>query len=270
MLKATVKDINEVPEAFRGEYKQQGDVWVIDLEGGLKTQEDVTRLTGALQKERNDHSATKTKLRPFEGMNIDEVTAQLARIPELELAAEGKIDDKKINAIVETRLAAKVAPVQRQLDLANNQLVEANKTIETFKSEKTTRTIHDAVRSAASKNKVLDTAIDDALLVGERTLEIDAAGNVVTRDNVGFTPGVSAEVWLTEMQQKRPHWWGPSQGGGAGGGGGGGGPVKNPFTHENWNLTEQGRLYQIDPTKAEQLAKAAGTTVGGGRPPKKA
>jgi hypothetical protein len=43
----------------------------------------------------------------------------------------------------------------------------------------------------------------------------------------------------------------------------------NPWTADNWNMTEQGKIYTSDPSRAEQLAKAAGTTVGGPRPAKK-
>jgi hypothetical protein len=269
-LKAKVKDLTEVPEAFHTEYKQQGEEYVLDVEGGLKTNEDVTRLSSALTKERKDHSDTKTKLKPFEGLNLEEVQTQLARIPELEIAAEGKIDDKKIEKLVEVRLAQKVAPVQRELDLTKNLLGERTKEVEGFKVQAKTRTIHDAIRGAAGKVKLAETAIDDALLLGERVLDVDDQGRVFTKDGVGVTPGVEPEVWFTEMQSKRPHWWGASLGGGAGGNTGGGGAGKNPFTRENWNLTEQGQIATTNPSKAEQLAKAAGTTVGGGKPPPKA
>lgn len=269
-LKREVKDINEVPEAFRGEYKQVGDKWIVDVEGGFKTEEDVTRLSGALAKERNDHSQTKKKFEPFQSLgNLEDVQAQLARIPELEIAAEGKVDDKKIEKLVEARLAQKVAPIQRELDQTKNQLGEATKTVESYKTKERTRTIHDAIRAAASGAKVAESAVEDALLLGERVFDVDDQGRVLAKDGVGVTPGIDASVWFTEMQKKRPHWWGPSQGGGASGSGGGGGGV-NPWSAEHWNMTEQGKIYNQDPARAEQLAKSAGTEIGGGKPqPKK-
>jgi hypothetical protein len=106
------------------------------------------------------------------------------------------------------------------------------------------------------------------LLLSDRVFEVEEGTNrVVTKDNVGVTPGIDPSVWFTDIQKTRPHWWGPSQGGGAGGNRGGAGDTSvNPFSHANWNLTEQGRLVQADRAKADQLAKAAGTTVGGPRP----
>ena len=53
----------------------------------------------------------------------------------------------------------------------------------------------------------------------------------ITRDNVGVTPGIDPAVWLSEIQAKRPHWWGEMVG-----------------------------------TGAEQMAKSAGTFIGGGKP----
>ena len=88
----------------------------------------------------------------------------------------------------------------------------------------------------------------------------------MTKENVGCTPGISPEVWLNEMQSKRPHWWGPSGGGGAGGSGGQRQFTNNPWTNENWNLTEQGKILMENASRADQLAKSAGTTVGGKRP----
>jgi hypothetical protein len=44
-------------------------------------------------------------------------------------------------------------------------------------------------------------------------------------------------------------------------------PNSNPWTYENWNLTEQGRFFvAFGLVKCEQLAAAAGTTVGGPKP----
>ena len=114
--------------------------------------------------------------------------------------------------------------------------------------------------------KVVDTAIEDVTLLAERIFTIDETGKVVAKDNVGCTPGISPEVWLNEMQQKRPHWWGPSAGGGAGGNRGGGSFTSNPWSAEGWNMTQQGQIYNENPAKAEQMARSAGTSIGGQRP----
>jgi hypothetical protein len=128
------------------------------------------------------------------------------------------------------------------------------------------RLIHDAVRSAAIASKMIDTAVDDALTLAERMLTITDDGKVVTKEGVGVTPDSDPTVWLSEIQTKRPHWWPMSQGGGARGSGGGGGGVTNPWKASSWNLTEQGRILREDEARADRMAAAAGTTVGGPKP----
>jgi hypothetical protein len=125
------------------------------------------------------------------------------------------------------------------------------------------------VRGALKEAKTLPSAEDDVLLLAERVLEVTEDNRVVTRDGVGVPPGLDAKAWLAEIQPRKPHWWPPSIGGGGKGsgpgGGFGGGP--NPWSAEGWNLTEQGKLLkQHGREKADVLAKAAGTTVGGQRP----
>lgn len=44
----------------------------------------------------------------------------------------------------------------------------------------------------------------------------------------------------------------------------------NPFSADAWNVTEQGQVVKADAAKAERLAKAAGTTLGGPRPIRRA
>lgn len=267
-LKLVLDTVDDLPEDVRKEYKEKDGKFHLDVDGGIKTNEDVTRLSGALQKERKDHGETKNKLTPFLSLgDVVEVQAQLARIPELETLAEGKVDDKKINAIVETRLASKVAPVQRELENIKTTNVDLAKQLDQFRTKEKTRAIHDAVRGAAVKEKLRPEAVEDALLIAERVFDVDETSGVIAKENVGVTPGVDPVTWLTEMKSKRPHWWPESSGGGAGGSGGGGGGA-NPWTDKDWNMTEQGRIYKENPTRAAQLAKSAGTSIGGGRPRK--
>jgi hypothetical protein len=265
VLKVKYEKVEDIPEPLKAEYKQVGTEWIVDVEGGLKTNDDVTRLTGALAKERTDHGNVKKLLEPFKALgDLEHVQTQLARIPELEIAAAANpVDEKKITAMVDARLSARVAPVERERDQLKSQIAEKDKTIDTFKTRERTRTIHDAVRAAGVKSKVQDTAIEDAILLSERVFDVDDQNRIFAKEGVGVTPGIEPEVWFTEMQPKRPHWWAPSGGGGAGGGGPASRGEPNPFSREHWNLTKQGEIYTKDPGTAEQLARSAGTTVGG-------
>jgi hypothetical protein len=125
------------------------------------------------------------------------------------------------------------------------------------------------VRKARIAAKVIDSAEEDALLLAERMFEVSEDGRVTTRDGVGVTPGVEPDVWFTEMQAKRIHWWPPSEGGGARGGKGGNGVGSNPWSTKNWNITAQMQyVTQHGEEKGRQMAELAGSSLGAIAPPK--
>lgn len=265
MFEEQYDSYDSIPAAVRHLYREKDGKWVLIGAGEIKSVEDVNRLQESLRKEREDHKDTKKKLSRFGDMDADDVLEKLDRIEELEAAAGGKIDEEKINQMVETRLKSKTAPLERKIGQLESDLKEKDTSLADYQQKDRRRTIHDHIRKAASGAKIRDTAVEDALLIGEHVFDIDESGNVVTKDNVGVTPGINAEVWFTEVKQTRPHWWPESKGAGARGGDGGAGGT-NPFSADNWNLTEQGRLIKEDRSKAEQMAKSAGTSIGGPRP----
>lgn len=268
-LEPVVDDVTTVAEAYQTLYVEKDGKFHLDIKvKGTKPESEFTVVHNALRKERTDHSVTKQKIKPFEALgNLDDVQAQLLRIPELEIAAEGKIDDKKVDKIVEQRVVSRIAPVQRERDTLKTQNEELVKQIDGFKVQDKTRKVHDTVRAAAAKVNVRTEAMEDALMLAERVFEVrEDDGAVVVREGVGLTPGLDPQSWFSEIQPKRPHWFAESVGGGATGNTGSSVGV-NPWTAENWNMTEQGRIYLASASRAENLAKAAGTVVGGAKPP---
>lgn len=274
-LKTFVDSLDTLPEAVRGEYKETTDpktkatVYVLDVEGPVEVLPAVRVLKDENARRRVEATAANDKLKKFEVLgdkDPTEILALLDKIPELEAAAGGKLDEAKISTIVEGRIKSKLAPLERERDQYKAQVVERDGIIQTFTAKEKTRLIGGAVSKAARELKVIDSAMEDIELYGDRLFEVQDDGAVVTKDNVGVTPGLSAKQWLEDMQGKRPHWWGPSAGGGAGGGRGGAGGAVNPWAAETWNMTEQSRLVVANPKRAGELAAAAGTTVGGRKP----
>lgn len=268
---ATIKLVydtqDDIPEQYRDLYTERDGKFHLTGVEGMKTQADIDRVNEALRKERNDHKETRDKLALFGDLDPEQVHEQLDRIPELEAAAGDKLDENKMNELVEARLRTKLAPVERERDKAIKERDEAKSEAETARNEIRSRDMRAKLTDAALKAKVVDTALEDILLVGERVFELNEDGSVTVRDGMGATPGADPSMWLQEMQEKRPHWWPPSEGGGSrGGGGNGGGSTDNPWRHDQWNMTKQGAIYRENPERAEQLAKQAGTTVGGPRP----
>ncbi len=272
-LKPVIEKLDDVDEAFRGEYKEHKadgkTVYVLDLEGPIDPHPAAKALKDENGRRRIENTQLTAKVKKFEVFgerDPAEILADLDRIEEYKLAAEGKLDDTKINGLVETRIKSKLAPLERELTTLRSTVQEKDKVIEGFTAKERSRMISGSVSKAAREMKVLDTAVEDVELYGERLFEVQEDGSVVTKDGVGVTPGLTAKQWLEDMQGKRPHWFGTTAGGGAGGGKGGGGTGPNPFSAEGWNVTEQGNLLRSDRAKAERLAKAAGTTIGGPRP----
>lgn len=272
-LELEYDSLTAVPEAFRGLYAERDGKAVLTGINGLKTQADINNLQEALRKERNDHAAAKAALNPWNslGKKPEEILSQLDRIAELEAAASGKIDDKKINEMVEARLGQKVGPIERQLRENTTLLETVTRERDTFRDQLFRREMTDVVRNIATEMKVVPSAMADVELFAQFALERQEDGTFITRSGLpGVTPGVDAKTLLREMQKQRPHWWPASAGGGAGGGTGGINGDKNPWSAQHWNLTEQGRVVkEHGMAKAQELAKLAGSSVGATRPAQK-
>lgn len=268
-LKIRVKSLEEVDSKYHELYTEKNGEYVLTEIDGMKTQEDVDRLVEAARKEREDHKATKEKFKAVASLDMEDVVAKLDEYDELKARADGSgKDEEKLEKLVEARLRSKLAPLERERDQLKQKAEELGKTNEQYQQKDKQRTIHDHIRTAATAAKVRNEAMEDALFLGERVFDVNEEGRVVTRDGVGVTPGLTPDVWLSEIKSNRPHWWPDSRGAGAGGGDGAGGGA-NPWGKDTWNLTEQGQYFkQHGREKSEQMAKSAGTTFGGPRPSK--
>jgi hypothetical protein len=267
-FKMTLDSLEGLPEDVAKEYAEKDGKFHIQVEG-MKPPEEFTKIQTSLNAARTEAGQLKQRLSLLGDVKVEDAVAALARIPELEAAAEGKLDDDKINGIVENRIKSKLAPVERERDQFKQQLTEKEQRIAQFETAERTRRIHRQVRQAAKDVGLREEAIEDALLLSDRTMELLEDGNAVVRADTDFQQGLGAKDWLADVITKRPHWLKESEGGGAGGNRGGGTITKNPWSDEHWNMTEQGKIFNSDSARADQLAKAAGTTIGGPRPAKK-
>lgn len=265
-LKATLDSLDEIDPKYHDLYREYEGKYSLKPIDGMKTQADIDRLQLGIKNEREETKKIKEKYKLLEGLDVNEILEKLDRYPELEEASKGKIDEAKMNELVEAKLKTKLAPYEREKSTLAAKLTELEQLNQQYSAKERQRVIHDSIRQTALDAKIAPEALEDVLLNAERVFELDESGKPVVKDNVGFTPGIDPKVWISEIQPKRPLWWGVSQGGGARGNSGTGHGVVNPFSKDNWNLTEQGRVYTQNPQQAEQLAKSAGTFVGGPRP----
>lgn len=270
-LKAIIASLTDVDEKYRDIYKPQSDgkFRLVQIEG-LVHEGDVATLKTSLTQERQAHSETKAKLKPLESFmtdGVEKVVERLNHYDELKAISSTDAISEKIKLASESRIASATGPLTRERDSLLAAKSDLEKQVFALKNAQTASRIESEVRSAASKLKVSDTAIADVLLRAERIFTVDdATGKVVVKSDArGVTPGITTDLWLEDLKASAPHFWPASHGGGANGSLGGSGGV-NPWSAAGWNMTEQGRIYNNDPSKAESLAKAAGTSIGGAKP----
>lgn len=256
-LELQYDDADSIPAGYDSLYSEKNGKFVLTAVKGIKTKDDVERLQSSLNKEREDHKKTKSALSTINQYGtIEEISQRLETYDELKARAESKGKDDP--AHIEQLVAAKTAPLQRQLKTLEEQNEELKGQVGTYKQKEIVNTVRGEVTKAAQKMKLRPSAIEDAIMYGERVLQVDENGVVVTKDGVGVTPFITTEDWLAEILPAKSHWLEDSVGGGARGGQNGKGFEQNPYSHDAWDLTAQMALYKTNPTKAEQMAKRHG------------
>lgn len=263
-----------IPEGFAPLYTEKDGKFHLTAVKGMKTDADVQQVRTALQKEREDHKATKGHLEPFKPFleNKDQFLADFDLFKGIKEKIGGDLSKLDESDLIKGKISQAVGPYQREIENLKKVNGELEGKVGHLSSEIRTRDIKSIVGAAAAKAKVHTTAIPDIELIASSVMEFTDDGRLVTKDGVGVTPGLDAEGWLTEMQSARPHWWPDSSGGGAGGGKGGNSAFgDNPWAGGTWNMTKQGEiLREKGMDYAQRMAKSAGTTVGGPKPaPKK-
>lgn len=265
ILQIAYEQKTEIPAGYDALYTEQDGKFVLTEVDGMKTAEDITRIQSALTKERADHKAVKTKYAPLASFEISDVLEKLDKYPELEELAKGKVDDTKLETIVQQRLNQKITPLQRQLADTETRAKTAEEKVALFEKLQTEEKITTAIFKAAKVAKITDDAIlDDVVKIARFDMELDPDTSEVRAKD-----GNTLSAYFTAMQARKAHWWGPTVGGGAVGSNRGGRVTNNPFSREHWNLTEQGKIAKEDFAKAEQMAQMAGTVVGGAMPRQK-
>ncbi len=275
-IKAKYATEEEIPEAHKELFEERQGEWMLAKIDGLVSEADVHRLTTANTKVRAEMTAMKTRMDAFGTRTPDEISKLDEKIVELEAQVEagGKPDEEKVNGLVEARIKGRLGPLERDLKTRTEERDGLTKERDGLQGTITKGIISDSVRTAATKAKVVPTAVDDVLALSGgvfEIVEVEGVKKVVTRDGIGLTPGLDADSYFAEVAPNKPHWFEGSQGAGAGGGKGviPGLNGKNPWSRDHWNLTERGKIIREHGIeKAQQYAKAAGSTINATQPPK--
>lgn len=215
---ASKADVDALPETLRGLYRESNGKFVLDAEGV----EDVTGLRTALDKERNNagelDKALKALKAQFEGLDPAKAREALKQIESLEdkkLIEAGKIDE-----LLAQRTERLRADHESQVKAFNKQIDDLKGGTTKLTSQLSELLIDNAVRAAATKLGVQDTAVEDAVLSAKQLYQIRDGKPVPLRnDQIVFGKDANSPMpideWLGGMTKDRPHWFKPSGGAGA-------------------------------------------------------
>jgi hypothetical protein len=207
-LKYKVAKLEEVPEALRSQYKQEGEAFVLDVEGVVARER--------LDEFRNNNIALQQQIDKFK--NIDpakhaELLELQRQLNEGELLKAGKIDE-----VVNGRVAAMRSDLEGQLNTTKSELTTAQTQLAVLM-------IDNAVRAAAAANGVLPTAVDDLILRARTVYSMSKEGQPVPKNDKGeviygkdATSPLAIGDWVIGVKKTAPHLFAGTSGSGAGGG----------------------------------------------------
>ena len=266
MLKAIYTNIEDIPAEYQSLYTERNGAYELQVEG-MKTTGDVERLQTALSNERNAHKDTRGKYNWVGDLNSDEVQNLRDAQEDLQHQLENRpagASDEQVQERAEQLAARQMRGVERQLAELQASQASYQNAISLHEAAAAQRSIRDSVDSALTGENsiaIIDSAREDIVPFAERIMELNERGEAVTKDGVGFEPGLPFGEVLADLKAsgRRSHWFQGNTGAGASGSAGAGKANlgSNPFAGTP-NLTEIGKAVTADPAKARLLAKAAG------------
>lgn len=197
----------------------------------------------------------------------------LKTILENAVITDGKLDIEAAMKAVNTEFPKHAVPKQeynnkvKELETANTTISDLKKDSEGSEGlqkkisdyENEIKGLKDAAANTqkeyALKDKLKESGVTDADYIIYKQGGLDK----FTFDKEGKPVGV--DDVLKPLKEASPHLFKVDNGGGYKPAGGGNPSAKNPFVKESFNLTEQGKLLRDDPTRARELAAAAGVTI---------
>ncbi len=270
ILQASYKTEEEVPEGLKEAYVEKNGVFELQVEG-MKGQGDVDRLTTALASERTEHRATKSKYgwlpADFDAESLqtlkdskEDLAHQLANAPK-----KGMTEDQ-IEERAEKLAARKTRGLERTIESLTADNSSHLNAIGIHEGAGAQRKIKDSVESSLTGKdavKVVDSAREDILPFAENIMTINDQGEVVTKENVGFEPGLPFSEVLVDLQAsgRRAHWFPGHESAGAKGGKGDATSAINPFKGENPSYDKISAAIRADRPNAIVMANAAGASL---------
>lgn len=253
-----VESLDNVPEAQRSLYVQDGDTFRLDLDG----YEDPTGLKSALEQERkakrDAEAKAKEKDKLLKGIDPDEAREALKMKQELEekkLVEEGEVDK-----LVEKRL-------ERFRQDSETQKKEIQQERDALKDELHKLKIKTAIQETANDGRsVRSGAMDMVVNAFEKMFSIDEKGQVVAKDDNGNviygkdgTNPLSIKEHMESFAKDHEYLFVPSNGGGGPGNDKGGGGNNTPNSYNNMETAKMSPSARL--AAARQIDQAKGENV---------
>lgn len=243
-MKYKYQNQSEIPAELAAHYTQRDGAFVLNVEDAVERSQ-----LDALTRERDQLQQRFAGIDPDAARKLE---AEKRRLEEAQQLKAGEFEK-----VLETRLQAARTDFDKQLsgltterDLLSEQLAKIQ--------------IDQAVLTAATEHGLHPSAIPDLLARAHATFRMvkgvptafEADGQTVRKAKEGKS--LQPTTWVEDLTTEAPHLFHP--GGGSQATGNKTEPARtptNPFSRENWNLTEQMRLFRIDPSRAEALKAVA-------------
>jgi hypothetical protein len=289
-LKDVYDSADDIPEEFRSLYEEKDSKHVFKT--SLFEPDTIATKSVGIKKLKDEAGGYRVKLKEVSTLADkykafgapEELQEKLDKIAELEaLAAAGGSKSKEAAAeLAKTMTAQEKVKWEREIAPKLAEADKSAKLVGHYEAQEQRRAVQDAALKAINtfkQGKLDPGAVEDALLYAERHLVAEVerdeetgllvVKSVRTKDGVGVTPDVEADSWLSEMVGRKSHWLQGSEGSGANGSPRGKMDLSgNPWSRESWHTGKQGDIVRTKGAAiAEQMAKHAGTTLGG-LPPK--
>jgi len=210
-LKYEVESVESLPEEVKGLYVQDGEKFVLDVEGVVPKQK--------LDEFRNNNVELMKKLEDFKGIDPKEYTSLKElkqKVDESKLVEAGKVDEA-----VQARVSTLKEEYETKLQERESRLTQAERQLEST-------LLSSQIQRLAVKHGAEEGAMDDVMLRAQTVFRLidgeltplDSKGQVIYGRN-GTDP-MSGEEWMKGLIKTAPHLFKASVGGGAKNNGGNG------------------------------------------------
>ncbi len=271
-LSSILESLDDLPEALREFYREEGDKFVLDLNADVKSHPTVLALQNAHDRQKKDNRDLKDKIKQLEG-----TVAKFADLPDdfdpeeftrLKSEAEARAadpDNKDVRKQIDSAVAATKATYEAKI--ANiEKKAAADKKADADKISSSAKIIRNLMVGDGLSKALIAAGVTNGPFLKAAKAMLEGGVEVIDEDD-GPVARMKADLGGEDIERFVTNWVQtdegkafvtPASGGGAQGGKEKKSVERNPFGKDHWNKTEQGQLLKSDRVKAEKLAKSAG------------